>query len=135
MPTNVNDMESSYDELRISKRQIKQCSFGDDFYTYLIEHESSSYFEAISSPNVLLWKEAIKNEFYSILKNQTWELIGLPLREKPIGCKWIFKRKYLPDVSIEKYKARLVVKGFHKNKMLTILIHLLMLLGFLSFVF
>ena len=69
VPTTVDDMESSHDELR-SKRQRKEVSFGDDFYTYLIENEPSSYFEAISSPDVLLWKEAIKTKLDSILKNQ-----------------------------------------------------------------
>ena len=32
-PTIVDDMESSNDELRRSKRQRKEVSFGDDFYT------------------------------------------------------------------------------------------------------
>ena len=68
MPTNVDDMKSSHDELRRSKRQRKEFSFGDDFYTYLIENEPSFYFEAISSPDALLWKEAIKTELDSILK-------------------------------------------------------------------
>ena len=31
---------------------------------------------------------------------------------KPIGCKWIFKKKYDLDGSIDKYKVRLVAKGF-----------------------
>ena len=74
VPTIVDDMESSYDELRGSKKQRKEVSFGDDFYTYLIENEPSSYFDAISSSNALLWKEVIKTELESILKNQTWEL-------------------------------------------------------------
>ena len=72
MPTTVDDMESSHDELRRSKRQRKEISFRDDFYTYLIENEPSSYFETISSFNALLWKEIIKTELDSILKNQTW---------------------------------------------------------------
>ena len=33
VPTTVDDMESSHDELRRSKRQRKEVSFGDDFYT------------------------------------------------------------------------------------------------------
>ena len=93
MPTNVNDMESSYDELRISKRQIEQCSFGDDFYTYLIEHESSSYFEAISSPNVLLWKEAIKNELYSILKKSNLGVNRFTFRRKTYWLQVDFQKK------------------------------------------
>ena len=116
MPTIVDDMENSHDELRISKRQRKEVSFGDDFYTYLIENEPSSYFEVISSLYALLWKEAIKIDLDSILKNQTWELVDLTLGAKPIGYKWIFKRKYLLDGSIEKYKARLVAKGFSQKQ-------------------
>ena len=66
VPTTVDDMESSHDELRMSKRQRKYVSFGNNFYTYLIENELSSYFEAIYSLDPLLWKEAIKTEFDSI---------------------------------------------------------------------
>ena len=79
VPTTVDDMESFHDELRRSKRQRKEISFGDYFYTYLIENELSSYFKAISSSDALLWKEAIKTELDSILKNQTGELVDLPL--------------------------------------------------------
>ena len=32
------------------------------------------------------------------------------------GYKWIFKRKYLPDGYIEKYKARLIAKGFSQKQ-------------------
>jgi Reverse transcriptase (RNA-dependent DNA polymerase) len=32
--------------------------------------------------------------------------------KKPIGCRWIYKIKYDSDGSIEKYKARLVIKGY-----------------------
>ena len=112
----MDDMESSHDELRRSKRQRKKVSFGDDFYTYSIENEPSSYFEVISSSNTLLWKEAIKTELDSILKNQTWELVDLSYGAKPIGYKWIFKRKYFPNGSIKKYKARLVAKGFSQKQ-------------------
>jgi len=39
----------------------------------------------------------------------------LPKGAKPIGCKWIFKKKYHLDGLIEKYKARLVTKGFSQK--------------------
>ncbi|XP_068492265.1 uncharacterized protein [Phaseolus vulgaris] len=63
----------------------------------------------------LLTDKAIKTELDSIKKNNTWTLVDLPKGAKPIGCKWIFKKKYHPDGSIEKYKARLVAKGFTKK--------------------
>ena len=58
VPITMDDMESSHDELRRSKRQRKEVYFGDDFYTYLVENELCSYFEAISSPDTLLWKKS-----------------------------------------------------------------------------
>ena len=85
VPTTVDDMESSHDKLRRSKRQRKEFSFGDVFYTYLIENEPFSYLEAISSLNALQWKQVNKTEFDSILKNQMWELVDLHLGAKPIG--------------------------------------------------
>ncbi|RVW34319.1 Retrovirus-related Pol polyprotein from transposon TNT 1-94 [Vitis vinifera] len=43
------------------------------------------------------------------------EFVDLPPGAKTIGCKWIFKRKLKQDGSIEKYKARLVSKGFKQR--------------------
>ena len=63
-----------------------------------------------------MWKEAIKSEIESILHNHTWELVDLPSGCKPLSSKWIFKRKRKVDGSIDKYKARLVIKGFRQTK-------------------
>ena len=51
-------------------------------------------------------------EIEALEVTNTWSLVPLPLGESPIGCKWVYRVKYLPDGSIERYKARLVVKGF-----------------------
>ena len=52
----------------------------------------------------------------SILSNNTWVLVNLPSGSKPIGCKWMFRRKYNTDGSIQTFKARLVAKGFTQKK-------------------
>jgi hypothetical protein len=59
----------------------------------------------------------------SILANETWEICDCPVGCKPVGCKWIFKKKLKPDGTINKYKARLVGKGFTKKKVKTFLAH------------
>jgi hypothetical protein len=50
------------------------------------------------------------------MANETWEVIERPAGCKPIGCKWIFKKKMRPDGTIDKYKARLVPKGFTQKE-------------------
>ena len=62
------------------------------------------------------WKEVIKSEIDSIMQNHTWELVELPEECKPLGYKWIFKRKMKVDGSIDKYKAKLIIKGYKKRE-------------------
>ena len=44
--------------------------------------------------------------------NSTWELVPLPKGKKTIGCKWVYTKKPKADGSINRYKARLVTKGY-----------------------
>jgi hypothetical protein len=51
-------------------------------------------------------------ELDSISKNKVWDLTKLPAGRKPVGCKWVLRKKYKIDEFLDKYKARLVAKGF-----------------------
>ena len=70
----------------------------------------------MSSPEAPYWKESINDEVESILQNDTWELMDLPPGSKPLGYKWIFKKKMKADGSIDKNKARLVIKGYKQKE-------------------
>ena len=59
-----------------------------------------------------LWKEAMVDEMASLHKNEAWDLVELPARRKPIGSKWVFKKKTNAEGNVEKYKARLIAKGY-----------------------
>jgi hypothetical protein len=49
-------------------------------------------------------------------KNKTWELTELPKGKKPIGCKWVFKKKEaVSEKEGERFKARLVAKGYSQR--------------------
>ena len=61
------------------------------------------------------WKEAINDEMDSIMGNGTWVLTDLTPGCKPLGCRWIFKKKMKSDGTIDKFKARLVVQGFRQK--------------------
>ena len=52
------------------------------------------------------------DEMTSLHKNEAWDLVELPAGRKPIGIKWVFKKKMNVEGKVEKYKARLVAKGY-----------------------
>eukprot|EP00253_Pinus_taeda_P031702 PITA_31702 len=52
------------------------------------------------------------DEMASLHKNEAWDLVELPAGRKPIGSKWVFKKKTNAEGKVEKYKARLVAKGY-----------------------
>ena len=54
----------------------------------------------------------MKEELKMIEKNDTWELVDRPQHKQPIGVKWVYRTKLNPDGSVNKCKARLVVKGY-----------------------
>ena len=81
-----------------------------------VEGEPLSYKAAMESFEAPYWKEAIQSEIDSIVQNNTWKLVDIPLGHKVIGHKWIFKRKLRPDGTTEKYKARLVAKGYRQKE-------------------
>ena len=78
-------------EPRRSKRTRTLTSFGEDFFTYPVEGDPSSFKKAMNSSKSSFQKEAIDSEIKSIMENNTWILTDLPPRCK--GCKWIFKKK------------------------------------------
>lgn len=52
-------------------------------------------------------------ELYSIL---SWELTDLPKGTKPIISKWMFNKKFRPDGTMDRYKSRLVIRGFTQKE-------------------
>lgn len=51
------------------------------------------------------------DEMISLLKNETWKLVNLPKNKNPINSGWIYKTKYNRNGEVDRFKARLLVKG------------------------
>lgn len=75
--------------------------------------EPTCYSEAIKSSQ---WRTAMNAEFDALLQNKTWSLVSPPPAVNVVGCRWIYKLKKKADGSIDRYKARLVSKGFHQQE-------------------
>lgn len=58
------------------------------------------------------WSNAMKEEFESLIKNQTWSLVPMPPGRKAITTKWVYTIKYNGDGTVARHKARFVARGF-----------------------
>ena len=54
----------------------------------------------------------MKEELKSMAKNNVWNFVELPEGSKWVGCKWVFKTKRDSNGNIERFKTRLVTKGY-----------------------
>ncbi|OMO73383.1 Integrase, catalytic core [Corchorus capsularis] len=71
--------------------------------------EPRSYKEAIKSENAADWLLAMNEEMQSLAKNETWKLVPLPKGVRPVGCKWVFKRKEgIPGVDLQVVKHKTI---------------------------
>jgi len=91
----------------IFKPRALQSSISADF------PEPSTYKQALTQP---YWLQEMKAEYDALMQNNTWTLTTLPSTANVVGCKWVFKKKYNVDGSLQWYKARLVAKGFHQRE-------------------
>ncbi|GJW11627.1 zinc finger, CCHC-type containing protein [Tanacetum coccineum] len=80
------------------------------------ESQMDDHSDGVPSEILEPHKEVIDDEIGSIMENNTWVLSDLPPGCKPLGCKWIFKRKMKVDGTIDKFKARLVIQGFRQKE-------------------
>jgi len=61
------------------------------------------------------WREAMLEELRALEKNKTWDIVKLPMGKKAVSCKWVFTVKQTPEGKVERYKARLVARGYSQT--------------------
>ncbi|EOY21703.1 Uncharacterized protein TCM_013805 [Theobroma cacao] len=71
--------------------------------------EPDSYQAAAESKE---WKATMQEEINAINHNNTWTIVDRPQKQHVIEVKWIFRRKFNSDGTLNKCKARLVTKGY-----------------------
>ena len=102
----------------------KRSAILDDYVVYLqeseynvrAENDPKFFSQAMSCKESELWYNAMKEEMNSMKSNEVWDLVELPNGVKVIGCKWVFKTKKDSLGNIERYKARLIAKGFTQKE-------------------
>lgn len=77
--------------------------------------EPKNFHEASKDEN---WVKAMKEEISALENNKTWKLVNLREGNRTIGCKWVYEIKYNSDGSLERYKARLLAKGYNQKNVI-----------------
>ncbi|CAI7773495.1 unnamed protein product [Closterium sp. NIES-54] len=73
----------------------EQCDEDEIAHCYWAAiREPETLAEALSGPDAEKWKQSVKEEYESLLENETWELCELPPGKKAISSKLIFRNKY-----------------------------------------
>lgn len=107
--------EKNVVEERLRNRDAVQNSPNQqmiNFAMVIFLDEPKTYNEAIHAAENKHWTHAMNEEYDALVKNRTWTLVKPPTGQKIIDNRWVFKVKQNTDGSIERYKARLVVRGF-----------------------
>lgn len=74
--------------------------------------EPTTYVEAMQH---IEWKHAMDIEYDALIKNKTCRLMPPKKGLNIIDCRWVFKVKRKSDGGVERYKARLLAKGFKQR--------------------
>ena len=75
--------------------------------------EPKSYGEASTCVNSATWHLAMESEINCISHNKSWDLVELLIIRCALLCKSVHGLKETSHSTTPKYKAKLVMKGFH----------------------
>ena len=77
----------------------------------------TTYREAVGHPeHGARWKEAVREELASLAHNGTWKVVVPPFGVNIVTSKWVFTVKTTQSGEVERFKARLVARGFSQVK-------------------
>jgi hypothetical protein len=91
------------------KRGFRQPKVPFDLHAAPLSPIPKSYRVALADTN---WRAAMTEEFYALQKNNTWDLVPRPSGANIVTGKWVYRHKFRPDGSLERYKACWVLRGF-----------------------
>ena len=79
----------------------------------IVQSDLGSFEEAAKHQ---VWKDAMHEEYESIMKNDVWDVVPRLKDKKVVTSKWLYKIKHGSDGSAEKFKARFVACGFSQKE-------------------
>ena len=104
---------------RNNREKIPRRQFEIEGEAFMISHdeeELKTFKEALCGPTSKEWIKAMEEEMNSMKSNHVWDLVDLSLGRKTIGNKWVLNIKREVNETIDRYKARLLAKGYTQQE-------------------
>lgn len=76
--------------------------------------EPSNIAEALKGEDAVLWERAMLEEMVQLKNKNTYVVVDRPKNQNILGSKWVYKVKKGANGEIERYKARVVARGFNQ---------------------
>jgi hypothetical protein len=87
--------------------------YSPSVFTATAFFEPASYHDAILHPE---WQHTMVEESVALEQTDMWDLVPCPSCVRLITCMWVYKVKTHSDGSLQRYKARLVARGFQQEQ-------------------
>ncbi|GJW59683.1 putative RNA-directed DNA polymerase [Tanacetum coccineum] len=117
LPSRLQDYEIQGKVKYGLNKYVNYANLSSDNYSFVTSLNKAikpkTYKEAFSDPR---WIEAMNNEMEALNRNGTWVITDLPNGRRVVSCKWIYKIKYKSNGEVERYKSRLVARGFSQKE-------------------
>eukprot|EP00253_Pinus_taeda_P015565 PITA_15565 len=99
--SSLSHMRVFYCDANVHVQKVKRTKLDSKFEREVVDLEDRK-----------LWKEAMVDEMTYLDKNEACDLAELPSGRKLIGNKWVFKKKMNVECKVDRYKYKLVEKGY-----------------------
>lgn len=106
----TNDMTSLHDDLPSSNLPSSSLVF---YHSLDVISVPNSFAEAYENPRL---RAVMDEEMEAMRSNNTRALTPLPAGKKVVGCRWTYAVKHKSTESVDKFKARLVTKGYTQTR-------------------
>lgn len=96
--------------------EFAMAAVSGDTFTASTIPEPLTYKQAMASEHAAEWQQAMTEEISSLIEQRTWEIVPVPPGVTPIPVKWVYKVKRDGQGNFERFKARVVAKGFKQQE-------------------
>ncbi|GKA73729.1 gag/pol polyprotein [Tanacetum coccineum] len=92
--------------------------------TTTTSHHSATSCKSLSKSQITEWRQAMKEEYDALMKNETWSLVPRASNTNVVNGNWVYRLKQDKNGTITCYKSRFVAKGFRQQPVKRILRYL-----------